>query len=79
MDSQATTYSASGAFSWQSSGRDEALSWASFYGIPDQISGPNGTTAYLVGREGNVPNYLVAFDLASAVTMNTTNVWPGGS
>lgn len=79
MDLQATAYSSSGAFSWQASVRDEALAWANFNGIPDQISGPNGTTAYLVGREGNVPNYLVAFDIASAVTVNTTNVWPGGS
>jgi hypothetical protein len=79
MDLQATAFSTSGTFSWQESARDEALSWANFNGIPDHISGPNGTTAYLVGREGNVPNYIVAFDLASAITMNTTNVWPGGS
>jgi len=79
MDLQAMALSTSGTFSWQGSARDEALSWAEFNGIPDHISGPNGTTAYLVGREGNVPNYIVAFDLASAITMNTTNVWPGGS
>ena len=79
MDLQATAFSTSGAFSWQTSTRDEALNWAAFYGIPNQIERPDGTSAYLVSREGNVPNYIAPFDIASAITVNTTNVWPGGS
>lgn len=79
MDLQATTYSTSAAFDWQESARDEALNWADFNGIPAIIPRDDGSAAYLVSREGNVPNYLAPFDLAAAVTVNTTNVWPGGS
>jgi hypothetical protein len=80
MDSQATAYSTSGAFSYQESGMDEALNWADYNGIPTIIPNDDtGSAAYLVSREGNVPNYLAPFDLAAAITVNTTNVWPGGS
>jgi hypothetical protein len=79
MDSQATAFSSSGAFSWQQSALDEALTWATAIGLPTRIQKPDGTWAYLVSRENDVPNYITTFDLASAITINTTNVWPGGS
>ena len=63
----------------QQSARDEALTWATANGIPTELTAPNGTKAVLVSREGNVPNYLSPCDLASDMTINTTNVWPGGS
>ncbi len=31
-----------------------------------------------MSREGGVPNYLTPLDLQGAVTLSTTNVWPGG-
>ena len=79
VDLQATTFSTSGSFGWQSSAVDEALTWATANSLPTQISRPDGSSAVLVGREGNVPEYLMPYDLASAITENTTNVWPGGS
>jgi len=79
MDTQAVTFAASGAFSYQASARDEAFNWADYNGIPKIISEEDSKAAYLVSREGDVPNYLVPFDVAAAITINTTNVWPGGS
>ncbi len=79
-DFAATAFSGSGAFSWQQSAMDEALTWATANGIP--LSFTNGTLnlgAFLVSRENNVPNYISACDTAGAITINTTNVWPGGS
>jgi len=79
MDQQITSFSTSGTFSWHQSALDEAQTWALATGIPLQIERPDGTSAYLVGREGDVPQYIMPFDLAAAVTISTTNLWPGGS
>jgi hypothetical protein len=79
MDLQANTFSSSAAFNWQQSALDEALTWATANGIPTQLPADNGLGASLVSREGNVPNYLSACDTASAITIATTNLWPGGS
>jgi len=76
---QANTFSSSAAFNWQQSALDEALTWATANGIPTQLPADNGLGASLVSREGNVPNYLSACDTASAITIATTNLWPGGS
>ena len=78
MDLQANTTSSSAAFSWQQSARDEAMTWATAKGIPIQLSIDGGLGAVLVSREGNVPNYMSACDMAAAITINTTNLWPGG-
>ncbi len=72
-------FSESEAFSWQSSAFDEALTWATAVGLPTVITGGDGPTAYLMNREGTVPTYVGTFDVASATTINTTNVWPGGA
>jgi hypothetical protein len=79
MDTQITTLSASEKFSWQQSARDEALTWATANGIPTGFTPDVGPAAVLVGREGPVPNYMAPCDLAADITLNTTNVWPGGS
>ena len=81
VDFQANTFSttADATASWQQSARDEALTWATANGIPTELSSSSGSTAILVSREGNVPNYLAPCDTASAITISTTNVWPGGS
>ncbi len=79
MDAQAAMYATSGAFSYQGSARDEAFNWADFNGVPTIIQEEVGRAAYLVSREGDVPNFLAPFDIAAAITVNTTNVWPGGS
>lgn len=77
-DNQTMSFSSSGTFSWQSSSLDEALTWATAVGIPTKINGGDAApSAYLVGRENNVPIYLAPFDLAAAITIDTTNVWPG--
>ena len=80
MDAQATAFSSSGVFDWQQSATDEALTWATANGIPTELPLINGSSssAILVSREGDVPNYLAPCDLAGAITINTTNVWPGG-
>ena len=78
MDAQATAFSSSGTFDWQQSATDEALTWATANGIPIELLSGNGSTATLISREGDVPNYLAPCDLAGAITINTTNVWPGG-
>jgi len=79
VDMQATAFSMNDTFGWQSSARDEALTWATANNLPIEITNSEGPSAYLEGREGNVPEYLMPYDLASAITENTTNVWPGGS
>jgi len=79
MDLQATVFSSGATFSWQQSARDEALTWATANGIPTQLPLVDGLGASLVSREGNVPNYLSVCDTASAITIATTNLWPGGS
>jgi len=80
MDTQATAFSTSGTFSYQESVRDETLNWADFNSIPTIIPNDDtGSAAYLVSHEDGVPNYLAPFDLAGAITINTTNTWPGGS
>ena len=73
------TTAADAVLSWQQSARDEALSWAVFNDVPTEMPGVNGSTAYLVGEEGSVPSYIASCDLAGAITLNTTNAWPGGS
>jgi hypothetical protein len=80
-DLQASAFSttASATAIQQQSVRDEALTWATANGIPTELMSIDGTTATLVSREGNVPNYLSPCDIASDITINTTNVWPGGS
>lgn len=77
-DLTATTFSSSGIFDWMPSSYDSALTWAVFNGLPTEIDGPNGN-AYLQGYEGNVPEYIMPYDVAADITINTTNVWPGGS
>ena len=82
MDSQAATFSltAESVMGQQQSALDEALTWATAMGLPTVIVGTNGaSSAYLMGREDGVPNYVMPFDLAAAITINTTNVWPSGS
>ena len=59
--------------------RDEALTWATAKGIPTKLPSTVNSGATLVGREGNVPNYIAVCDTAAAVTINTSNVWPSGS
>ena len=79
-DLQAANFSETAVASgWQQSVRDEALTWATAIGIPTEFMPESGPTAILISREGNVPNYLSPCDLASDITINTTNVWPGGS
>jgi len=79
FDAQAESFAASGAFSQQSSARDEALTWADLNGIPTELTSDDGTRTILYRREGNVPIYIGSFDLAGAITLGTTNLWPGGS
>lgn len=79
IDAQTMAFSGSDTFNWQSSALDEALTWATAVGMPTVIVGGDGPNAYLVSREDGVPNYICNFDMAAAVTINTTNLWPGGS
>ena len=72
-------FSTSGAFDYMESAFDETMNWAATNGIPTMFPNDNGIGAYLVGHEGSIPNYLGVFDIAGAITINTTNVWPGGS
>lgn len=79
VDLQATTFSTSGAFDYMEASFNETMSWANSNGIPVTLTNDTGIGAYLVGHEDGVPNYLGVFDIAGAITLNTTNVWPGGS
>jgi len=79
MDLQATTFSSSGVFDWQASAQDAAWSWATIYGLQTELTPESGLNAILISQENGVPNYLAPCDVASDITINTTNVWPGGS
>ncbi len=80
MDTQALDFSATAdsVIAQQQAARDEAIAWGETNGWPAVIGGSETSGAYLVGREGDMPDYLAPHDLAAAVTISTTNIWPGG-
>lgn len=79
MDTQALDFSATAqtVIAQQEAARDEAIAWGETNGWPAVIGGGETPGAHLVGREGDMPDYLAPHDLAAAVTISTTNVWPG--
>ncbi len=79
VDLQATTFSTSGAFDYMAPAFADTINWANSNGVPTALISDGGINAYLVSQENGVPNFLEAFDIAGAITINTTNVWPGGS
>jgi len=60
-DLTASTFSSSGVFSaLQLSAKDEAWTWATYYGLPTVIKDENGKSSILVNQENGVPNYLAS-------------------
>ena len=80
MDTQAMDFSANAdaIIQQQQAALDDAVAWGATNGWPAVIGGEDGPRGYLVSRDENGPQYLMPFGLAEAVTVSTTNVWPGG-
>jgi hypothetical protein len=62
----------------QQAALDDAIAWGATNGWPAVIGGDDAPRGYLVSRDENGPQYLMPFGLAEAITVSTTNVWPGG-
>ncbi len=62
----------------QQSALDDAVAWGAANGWPAVIGTDDAPHGYLVRRDENGPQYIMPFGLAEAVTVSTTNVWPGG-
>ena len=80
MDTEAMDISANtdAIIQQQQAALDDAVAWGATNGWPAMIGGEDGPRGYLISRDENGPQYLMPFGLAEAVTVSTTNVWPGG-
>jgi hypothetical protein len=70
--------SANAIIAEQQAALDDAIAWGATNGWPAVIGGDDAPRGYLVRRDENGPQYLMPFGLAEAITVSTTNVWPGG-
>ena len=79
-DAQAmiTSSNADAIIAEQQAALDDAIAWGATNGWPAVIGTDDSPRGYLVSRDENGPQYLMPFGLAEAVTVSTTNVWPGG-
>jgi hypothetical protein len=79
-DAQAmiTSSNADAIIAEQQAALDDAIAWGATNGWPAVIGTDDAPRGYLVRRDENGPQYLIPFGLAEAITLSTTNVWPGG-
>ncbi len=79
-DAQAmiTSSNADAILAEQQAALDDAIAWGATNGWPAVIGTDDAPRGYLVSRDENGPHYLMPVGLAEAITLSTTNVWPGG-
>lgn len=80
MNQSAQDYATAAAQNdWHQSARDSAMTWAFNVGAPTKLNLPDGSVAQLISIDENVPLYVMPCNVEAAQTIETTNVWPGGS